>query len=76
MPKRCRQTKARKRTALAMYRKKKVRSLLSQKLIKPDIAHRLIMGPLKGVMKWIADKKYIEIDETKTGKDQPEGEPA
>ena len=60
MPKRCRQTKARKRTFAALNRKRAVRKLLSLKLIKKDVAHSLLMGPLKGVMKWIKDKKYIE----------------
>ena len=63
MPKKCRQTKARKRTMLAMQRIRQVRWLKKNKLIKPDMAHRMLVGPLKGVMKWIQEKKYLQVEE-------------
>lgn len=77
MPKRCRQTKARKRTALAAYRIKKTRQLYKLKLIDKQTAHHMIMGPLKRVMKWVADKGYIKKEEPAEGeKNSPQGEPA
>lgn len=63
MPKKCNQTKARKRTMLAMQRINQLAWLKEKNFVKPSEASQMLMAPLKSVMNWIREKKYIKAEE-------------